>query len=634
MKTFSYFFALMLVVLGFSSELRGQFTPDRFTNRPLTLMNDATSVGWNPALLGMNGETDVVLVIPYDRTWQSTRLVGGFFSSQGIGLGYTSMRNERMPDYSFVPWSFYGGLGIKVPGYNVWTGASFRYSEFGGRTVRYSGSVIYNPYNRLYLSAGISNLNSVNTKDIVYELSTTYTPWDWLSMYGRLRYCADAPLHFEENHSSEFGISAAINRRRIITSFSVNPVAREARFGLEVAFDVFSFGLLNDGSTLNNSAGRFNGGNILLRVNHDNLFAYDHYRYPRPICRTQACGVRGCEGERCGDARCPAFRCIKVDCPGRACTRSTCSGLTCPYGKMGGHIPSKRGGDVIIPGGGPHHIQDGHGGHPHVVGHGDHPPIGGHGDHPINTDDWHNHPVGCPYCKCGIPGHERLMPPSPIYDGGVLNQQDNFMHKEAENPDASIPESTSTGVQKAKPDEAPVTAPKKSEPDDEDSWLDDEESEQSTPKKSMPEETDEDPPFEEAEEPLSDKLASTSISSKDGAATTGKTYKLRKVFFDYDRWEVKEESKEELNVLYSYLDKNPNVCVRLNAHTDSNGTNDYNLNLSQKRAQSVMDFLVDKGIDPIRLSAQGFGEELPVSSNDTHAGREQNRRVEFTQIGC
>jgi outer membrane protein OmpA-like peptidoglycan-associated protein len=226
------------------------------------------------------------------------------------------------------------------------------------------------------------------------------------------------------------------------------------------------------------------------------------------------------------------------------------------------------------------------------------------------------------------------MPPSPIYDGGVLNQQDNFMQKEAENPDASTPESTSTGVQKAKPEEAPVTAPKKSEPDDEDSWLDDEETEQPTPKKSMPEETDEEPPFEEAEEPLSDKLASTSSSSKEGATTTGKTYKLRKVFFDYDRWEVKEASKEELNVLYSYLEKNPNVCVRLNAHTDSNGTNDYNLNLSQKRAQSVMDFLVDKGIDPIRLSAQGFGEELPVSSNDTHAGREQNRRVEFTQIGC
>jgi len=633
MKTFSYFFALLLVVLGFSSELRGQFTPDRFTNRPLTLMNDATSVGWNPALLGMNGETDVVLVIPYDRTWQSTRLVGGFFSSQGIGLGYTSMRNERMPEFSFVPWSFYGGLGIKVPGYNVWTGASFRYSEFGGRTVRYSGSVIYNPYNRLYLSAGISNLNSVNTKDIVYELSTTYTPWDWLSMYGRLRYCPDVPLHFEETHSSEFGISAAINRRRIITSFSVNPVAREARFGLEVAFDVFSFGLLNDGSTLNNSGGRFTGGNILLRVNHDDVFAYDHYRYPRPICRTQACGVRGCEGERCGDARCPAYRCIKVDCPGRVCSRSTCNGLTCPYGKPGGHITPRHGGDVIIPGGGPRHKHDGHGTCPNCKpethegkGH------DGHGHdfdkHSMN-DDGHTHPVGCRNCGCKIPGHEVMN-----YDGGVLNQQNKVMQKEGVNPDTSTPESTSTGAQKVKPQEAPAPAPKESETEDEDSWLDDEETEQPTPKKSMPEETDEDPPFEEAEEPLSDNLASSSNSSKGGNPSTGKTYKLRKVFFDYDKWDVKEESKEELDVLYSYLDKNPNVCVRLNAHTDSDGTNDYNLNLSQKRAQSVMDFLVDKGIDPIRLSAQGFGEELPVSSNDTPAGREQNRRVEFTQIGC
>lgn len=628
MKTVYYYFAFLLIGLGFGSELRGQFTPDRFTNRPLTLMNDATSVGWNPAMLGMTGETDAVLVIPYDRTWQSNRLVGGFYSSQGVGLGYTSMRDERLPEFSFVPWSFYGGLGIKVPGYNVWTGASFRYSEFGGRTLRYSGSVIYNPYNRLYLSAGISNLNSINTKDLVYELSTTYTPWDWLSMYGRIRYCADAPLHFEENHSSEFGISAAISRRRVITSFSVNPVARQARFGVEVAFDIFSIGLLNDGSTLNSSGGRFTGGNILLRVNHDNFFAYDHYRLPRPVCRTQRCSVRGCEGERCGDARCPAYRCVNVDCPGRPCTRRTCKGLTCPYMRSGGQINQGHTGHVSTS---EKHVYGHSENHAGIIDENGHQ--GGswrdkseveHPEHYTSDREGHTHPVGCPYCGCGIQGHGNQ------HGSANVAPQQNIMKFD------TVRSATSPAtLQSSEPQTPKVKQEEAFEEVIEDSWLDEEESEEPNQKKSDIDETEEveDPPFDEAEDPLSDNMANVQINAVPGKSI-GKTYKLRKVFFDYDNAAIKEESKVELNVLYSYLDKNPDLCVRLNAHTDSDGSNDYNLNLSQKRAQSVMDFLVSKGIDPIRLSAQGFGEELPISSNDTPEGREQNRRVEFTQIGC
>jgi outer membrane protein OmpA-like peptidoglycan-associated protein len=91
---------------------------------------------------------------------------------------------------------------------------------------------------------------------------------------------------------------------------------------------------------------------------------------------------------------------------------------------------------------------------------------------------------------------------------------------------------------------------------------------------------------------------------------------------------------EELNKLKSYLTKNPDLCVRLDAHTDSNGSNEYNKELSRKRAQSVVDYLIGNGIDPTRLSAQGFGEEYPVSTNDTPEGREENRRVEFTKMGC
>ena len=157
--------------------------------------------------------------------------------------------------------------------------------------------------------------------------------------------------------------------------------------------------------------------------------------------------------------------------------------------------------------------------------------------------------------------------------------------------------------------------------------------------KPEPEVGEEEDPFEEAEEPISENSQKPENTEKTqnnngGKGGIGKSYKLRRVFFDHDKWDIKPESVDELNKLKSYLSKNPDLCVRLDAHTDSNGSNEYNKELSRKRAQSVVDYLIENGIDPVRLSAQGFGEEFPVTTNDTSEGREENRRVEFTKIGC
>jgi outer membrane protein OmpA-like peptidoglycan-associated protein len=301
--------------------------------------------------------------------------------------------------------------------------------------------------------------------------------------------------------------------------------------------------------------------------------------------------------------------------------------LTCPYSRPGGHINQGHPGHIQSSGNPPHDHWNNHGGGEigsHHGGLGSGNPQIELPEHPTPNGEGHTHPVGCQYCGCGIPGH------------GVINQvpQSPNTEKGPNINGANNGESPKPTVIPATPPPAPIVEPNPvEEVEEDDSWLDEEESEKPNTKRSAPKETEEDeePPFDEAEEPLSENMATTIPES---GKSIGKTYKLRKVFFDYDNAAIKEESKEELNVLYSYLDKNPDLCVRLNAHTDSDGSNDYNLNLSQKRAQSVMDFLVSKGIDPIRLSAQGFGEELPISSNDTPEGREQNRRVEFTQIGC
>jgi outer membrane protein OmpA-like peptidoglycan-associated protein len=102
-----------------------------------------------------------------------------------------------------------------------------------------------------------------------------------------------------------------------------------------------------------------------------------------------------------------------------------------------------------------------------------------------------------------------------------------------------------------------------------------------------------------------------------------------KVHFAYDSSDIQEKSYPLLDEVASVLQENPDIEVRVEGHTDSRGGEEYNLELSDKRAQSVVDYLTDKGLDRGRLQAKGFGEKRPIESNSTEAGRAANRRVEI-----
>ncbi|HOX82876.1 MAG TPA: OmpA family protein [Chryseolinea sp.] len=110
----------------------------------------------------------------------------------------------------------------------------------------------------------------------------------------------------------------------------------------------------------------------------------------------------------------------------------------------------------------------------------------------------------------------------------------------------------------------------------------------------------------------------------------GVTVRLKNIYFDFDKTTLKKESFTELNKVVEFLKQNPSVEIEISGHTDSKGSDDYNLNLSQGRSQSVVDYLVSQGIESFRLTAHGYGETKPIDSNDTDAGRANNRRVEFT----
>ncbi len=110
----------------------------------------------------------------------------------------------------------------------------------------------------------------------------------------------------------------------------------------------------------------------------------------------------------------------------------------------------------------------------------------------------------------------------------------------------------------------------------------------------------------------------------------GMTVRLKNIYFDFDKTTLKSESFVELDKVVEFLKNNPTVEIEISGHTDSKGADEYNLNLSQGRSEAVVNYLIGQGIDTSRLVPHGYGEEKPIDTNDTDAGRANNRRVEFT----
>ncbi len=104
------------------------------------------------------------------------------------------------------------------------------------------------------------------------------------------------------------------------------------------------------------------------------------------------------------------------------------------------------------------------------------------------------------------------------------------------------------------------------------------------------------------------------------------------IYFDFDKADIKPESEPTIKEIASLLENNPELKIYIVGHTDNKGSVDYNLDLSQNRAEAVVTELTDShGIDPGRVSAKGVGLYAPVASNKTEEGRAKNRRVELVE---
>jgi outer membrane protein OmpA-like peptidoglycan-associated protein len=101
------------------------------------------------------------------------------------------------------------------------------------------------------------------------------------------------------------------------------------------------------------------------------------------------------------------------------------------------------------------------------------------------------------------------------------------------------------------------------------------------------------------------------------------------VEFDFDKSDVKAKYHDVIGKIAEFMKENPSITTVIEGHADNRGKYEYNIRLSERRANSVRNYLIEKfGIEPARLSTKGYGYTKPIASNDTAAGRQKNRRID------
>jgi peptidoglycan-associated lipoprotein len=132
-------------------------------------------------------------------------------------------------------------------------------------------------------------------------------------------------------------------------------------------------------------------------------------------------------------------------------------------------------------------------------------------------------------------------------------------------------------------------------------------------------------------------IVTSTVIEKDlylGVIELNKAIRIDNIYYDFDKWNIRPDAAEELDKLVKTLNENPTIWIELGSHTDSRGKDAYNLNLSQKRAESAVQYIISKGIDKNRITARGYGETQLVNRcangiECTVEEHQQNRRTEF-----
>jgi outer membrane protein OmpA-like peptidoglycan-associated protein len=106
------------------------------------------------------------------------------------------------------------------------------------------------------------------------------------------------------------------------------------------------------------------------------------------------------------------------------------------------------------------------------------------------------------------------------------------------------------------------------------------------------------------------------------------------ITFDFNKATLRADSEGSLQRILTVLQGDAALALEVQGHTDNVGGDDYNLKLSQERADAVKTWLVGHGVPATRITTRGYGRQQPVATNDTDEGRARNRRVELARAGC
>jgi outer membrane protein OmpA-like peptidoglycan-associated protein len=109
----------------------------------------------------------------------------------------------------------------------------------------------------------------------------------------------------------------------------------------------------------------------------------------------------------------------------------------------------------------------------------------------------------------------------------------------------------------------------------------------------------------------------------------GRSLAVDNIYFEFGKAYLRKESLNILDKLVKLMERNRDLKLEVQGHTDSMGPREVNMKLSRQRARAVVEYMVKQGISPSRLDSKGFGPDKPVADNDTAGGRKKNRRTEF-----
>lgn len=256
---------LFIACLSFHN-LYSQLTSHSLTNRRMGLLNDATSVSWNPALLGVEKGVDLLFAANYDNQFSKKGQYAGFIKINGFAGGFITSLDSISSFPVEIPLNIHVGYGFTLIDKYMWAGVGSRFFKDSIINAKYSASILFSPLNALLFSIGVDNTYTPNNSLNIISGMASYTINDWFTMHTRLMYSMDTNFFRGKNISPDFGISAHIIKDFLIASGSMNPVYDQFRLGLEMNLGALSLGSLN---TFDNNVipSVMTEGNALIRIN-------------------------------------------------------------------------------------------------------------------------------------------------------------------------------------------------------------------------------------------------------------------------------------------------------------------------------------------------------------------------------